>query len=80
MVSEIRVPSSSSSSSDGAISETHTKNQSMCSPKSRTNRKGLDLDALLNVRVGSIVGFLMLENRLAAERVDEGGSACRGVM
>lgn len=52
----------------------------MCSLKSRTNRKGLDLDALLNVRVGSIVGFLMLENRLAAERVDEGGSAYRGTM
>lgn len=42
---------------------------------SRTDGKRLNLDALLNMRVGCIVGFLMLENRLAAERVDEGGPA-----
>lgn len=76
MVSEMRVPSSSSSSSNGAVSGCPAKEWGVSSSTSRTNRKRLDLDALFDVRVGSIVGFLMLEDRLAAERVDEGGPAC----
>ena len=43
----------------------------------RTNGDGLDLDTILNVSIGGIVGILMREHILVAECVDEGGSACR---
>lgn len=76
MVSEIRVPSSSSSSSNQVVSSCQKRDWGVCGSSSRTDGKGLDLDALLDVRVGSIVGFLVLEDRLAAEGVDKGGPAC----
>lgn len=44
-----------------------------------TNGVGLDLDTILNVGAGRVVGVLMSEDGLAAQRVDEGSSACRGV-
>ena len=43
---------------------------------SRTNRDRLDLDTVFNMSIGGIIRILMLEDVLAAERVDEGGSAC----
>lgn len=41
----------------------------------RTNSDGLNLDAIFDVGFGCIVGLLMLEDILAAEGVDKGGSA-----
>lgn len=45
--------------------------------KLRTNGDGLNLDTILNVSIGGIVGILMREHILVAECVDEGGSAWR---
>lgn len=45
----------------------------------RTNSVGLDLDSILNVGAGGVVGVLVSEDGLAAQRVDEGSSACRVV-
>lgn len=42
----------------------------------RTDGDGLDLNALLNVGGGGIVGVLVREHGLATECVDEGGPAC----
>lgn len=42
-----------------------------------TDCDGLDLDALLDVGGAWVVGLLMGEDGLAAERVYESGSACR---
>ena len=42
---------------------------------SRTNRDRLDLDTVFNMSIGGIIRILMLEDVLAAERVDKGGSA-----
>jgi hypothetical protein len=39
--------------------------------KLQLNSDGLDLDTLLNGRVGRIIGILVLQNTLAAESVDE---------
>lgn len=41
----------------------------------RTNCDGLDLDAILNVGIGSVICIFVLEDRLAAESVHESGSA-----
>lgn len=41
----------------------------------RTDGDGLDLDTLLDMRSRRVVGLLVGEHRLAAERVDEGGPA-----
>ena len=43
----------------------------------RTDGDGLDLDALLNMSGGGVVGLLVAEDGLAAEGVDEGGASCR---
>ena len=43
----------------------------------RTDGDGLDLDALLNMSGGSVVGLLVAEDGFAAEGVDEGGASCR---
>lgn len=42
----------------------------------RTNGVGLDLHTVLNVGAGRVVGFLVSEDGLSAQSVDEGGSAC----
>lgn len=71
MVREIRVPSSSNSSSDEerrvSIHEQLSGGDSQL-----THGDGLDADALLDVSVGSIIGILALQNLLSAESVDEG--------
>lgn len=41
----------------------------------RTDSDGLNLDTILNVGIGSIVGILMRKNILVAEGVDEGSAA-----
>lgn len=77
MVKEIRVPSSSNSSS--------ARCQVMIGNKSRwgdgvykhTDCDGLDLDAVLDVSTVGVIGLLVREHRLAAQGVDEGGSAWR---
>ncbi len=43
----------------------------------RTDGDGLNLDALLNMGGGSVVGLLVAEDGLAAESVDEGGATWR---
>lgn len=40
-----------------------------------TDCDGLDLDAVLDVSTVGVVGLLVREHRLAAQGVDEGGSA-----
>jgi hypothetical protein len=71
MVREIRVPSSSNSSSVEdrwvSIHERLSGGDSQL-----TDGDGLDADTLLDVSVFSIVGILALQNLLAAESVDEG--------
>jgi hypothetical protein len=70
MVREIRVPSSSNSSSVEdrwvSIHERLPGGDSQL-----TDGDGLDADTLLDVSVFSIVGILALQNLLAAESVDE---------
>jgi hypothetical protein len=67
MVSEMRVPSSSSSGTGSANCAANDN------PLSRhTDGDGLDLDALLNVCRGGVVRLLMLEDLLATESVHEG--------
>ena len=44
----------------------------------RTDCDGLDLDALLDVCRVCVVGLLVGQNGLAAERVHESGSTCKG--
>lgn len=41
----------------------------------RTDCHGLDLDAVLDMGAVGVIGVLVADNRLAAESVDEGGSA-----
>lgn len=58
MVSEIRVPSSSSSSSDERLNQPSGLDVSphtMPSPRPPTNSNGLDLDALLDVGGGRVI-------------------------
>jgi hypothetical protein len=65
MVSEMRVPSSSSS-------ERCQLEALVCTlPRLRTDCDGLDLDALLDVGGAGVVRLLVLKDRLAAEGVDE---------
>jgi hypothetical protein len=45
-----------------------------------TDSDGFDLDTFLNVGAGSVVGALVGEDSLAAERVDEGRTAWRAVV
>lgn len=42
-----------------------------------TNGQGLNLNALLNMSSGWIVGLLVFQDTLAAEGVDEGGTTWR---
>lgn len=72
MVSEMRVPSSSSSSSD-EIESVKVFLARVASARPPTNGDGLDLDALLDVCDICVVRLLVLEHLLAAERVHEGG-------
>ena len=73
MVKEMRVPSSSNSSSrSGQLIGYDSKRDRT---RMRTNSDGLDLDAFLDVSAGGIFRFLVSEHRLAAECVDEGGPA-----
>lgn len=74
MVREIRVPSSSSSSSDELESVSvpiyaFAHDWGLGPP---TNCDGLDLHALLDVRRRWVVRFLVLEDFLAAKRVYKG--------
>lgn len=41
-----------------------------------TNGDGFDLDTLLNVSIGGIIGILTLQDLLVAQGVDECSSAC----
>lgn len=45
------------------------------STRSRTDSDGLDLDTFFDVGVRGFVSILVLQHALAAERVDESGSA-----
>lgn len=73
MVKEMRVPSSSSSSSD--LSRQPDVNIREPQAPSRTNSDGLDLDAILDVNIGGIVRVLVLEDIFATERVDKCSTA-----
>lgn len=42
----------------------------------RTDSDGLDLDTLLDMGAVGVVGFLVAEHGLTAQRVDEGRPAC----
>lgn len=83
MVKEIRVPSSSSSSSKQPVRyqlDQESESQSRHAWRQvvvRTNGVGLDLDTILNVGASRVVGVLVSEDGLAAQRVDEGSSACK---
>jgi hypothetical protein len=71
MVNEMRVPSSSSSDIWLANLRGHYL------PLERhTDGDGLDLDALLDMCRCGVIRLLVLEDLLAAERVDEGCPAC----
>ena len=74
MVREIRVPSSSSSNSTMV-----SGNSIRVDGPSLTDGDGLYPDTLLGMRVGRVVGILMVEDLLTTEGVDEGGSAWRGI-
>jgi hypothetical protein len=80
MVKEIRVPSSSSSSS--AISSQYSQPTigAMRGMVQLTDGNGLNTDTLLEVSVGSIVGILALQNLLSAESVDESCASCEKEM
>lgn len=73
MVREIRVPSSSNSSSGMNISV--CGNGIGATPP--TDGHGLDLDAILDVGAIGVVGVLVGDDGLAAESVDKGGSTWR---
>ena len=75
MVSEMRVPSSSSSSSVGHVRNPWVQGPGRISARKHTDGEGLDLDAVLDVRGRRIVRLLVGQDRLAAERVHEGGPA-----
>lgn len=74
MVREIRVPSSSSSSSarPGQLSLVPLGVEVVLI---HTDGHGLDLDAVLDMGAVGVVGVLVADHRLAAEGVDEGGPA-----
>lgn len=73
MVSEMRVPSSSSSArkSQRACHD-GIRMAMMATARPRTNCDGLDLNTLLDMRGGWVVGVLVSEDLLAAEGVDKG--------
>jgi hypothetical protein len=68
IVREIRVPSSSNSSSGGFISFPSDMNRFIAT---RTNSDGLDSDTLFKVGVGRIICILSLEDLLPAQCVHE---------
>lgn len=74
MVSEMRVPSSSSSSSDKIESVNYSLVHALSTPAPRapTNCDGLDLHALLDMGDRRVIRVLVLQNLLAAQSVDEG--------
>jgi hypothetical protein len=74
IVREMRVPSSSSSSSVQDISIC-PRLEALAETARHTDSDGLDLDTLLGSSIADIVALLVLEDVLAAERVDECGSA-----
>lgn len=71
-VKEIRVPSSSSSSS--VDEDEHRGSGEDSLSEYRTNGDGLYLDTALDVCIGGIVLLNTRQNALAAECVDEGGA------
>lgn len=72
MVKEMRVPSSSSSSSR------HVLEMWQCEPglfrSYRTDCDGLDLDTVFDVGIMGVIRILVLENVLAAKGVDKGST------
>jgi len=74
MVSEMRVPSSSNSSSVQHVRTGWGRGGAWVRGKP-TDGEGLDLNAILDVRGGWVVRLLMGQNRLAAKRVHEGRPA-----
>lgn len=71
MVKEIRVPSSSSSSS-GNSQLRNNRRDILSASGQHTDGNRLDLDALFDVSAVGVVGILVPENGLTAQRVDEG--------
>lgn len=78
MVNEIRVPSSSSSSSVAVMRQYgHVADDIFNAVlASLTDGDGLDPDTLLDVCVGGIIGILALEYFLPAEGIDERSTTC----
>ncbi len=74
IVSEIRVPSSSNSSSDGRVSH-HIKHTPGGSIMLHTNCQRLNLDTFLDVGAIGIVRVLVCNDGLTAKSVDEGSPA-----
>ena len=70
MVNEIRVPSSSSSSSSIGVSlpivQADVHGESI-----RTNGDGLDLDTILDMGIARVIGILVLQDALAAQGIDK---------
>jgi hypothetical protein len=71
MVSEMRVPSSSSSALVSLVG--WSLQWTSCT---RTDSDGLDLNALLDMGSGWIVGILVVEDSFPAEGIDESSSTC----
>jgi hypothetical protein len=80
MVKEIRVPSSSSSSSVISSQYSQPTIGAMRGTVQLTDGNGLNADTLLEVSVGSIVGVLALQNLLSTESVDESCASCEKEM
>ena len=81
MVSEMRVPSSSSSESSGLLATEYTRRGAHGHADGikigRTDGDGLDPHALLDMGVLGVVGILALQDLLATECVDKSGTAWR---
>lgn len=73
MVNDMRVPSSSSSSSGTSSVFRHHKSVPRGAP---TDSDWLDPDTLFDVRALWIVRVFALQHPLSTQRVDEGGTAC----
>lgn len=65
MVNEMRVPSSSSSSSGIGVSLPIVQ-ADVHGGSIRTNSDGLDLDTILDVGIARVIGILVLQDALAA--------------